>query len=97
MKKTEYITVQQLCASYEIETSFVSTLHEMGLVQLKQLEDTSCIPQEAVHDVERMIRLHRDLRVNPEGIDVIFNLLEKVEMMHEELNNLRNRLKLYEP
>ncbi|MAP56089.1 MAG: MerR family transcriptional regulator [Altibacter sp.] len=96
MKITDYITVTQLCTSHEIDTSFVSSLHDMGLIQLARIEDHQCIHKEAVHEVERMIRLHRDLDVNPEGIDVIFNLLEKVETLHEELNSLRNRLKLYE-
>ncbi len=43
-----------------------------------------------------MIRLHHELNVNIEGIDVVFNLLEKEKELREELIALKNRLKLYE-
>ena len=43
-----------------------------------------------------MIRLHNELNVNIEGIDVVFNLLEKEKELREELNALKNKLKLYE-
>ncbi|MES2629381.1 MAG: chaperone modulator CbpM [Bacteroidota bacterium] len=46
--------------------------------------------------VERMVNLHHELGVNSEGIDVIFNLLDRVERLQDELRTMRNRLGLYE-
>ena len=43
-----------------------------------------------------MIRIHRELNVNIEGIDVVFNLLNKVDVLQSEINAVRNRLRLYE-
>ncbi len=43
-----------------------------------------------------MIRMHHDLEVNPEGIDVVFNLLQKIERLQKDLNTTKNRLRLYE-
>ena len=43
-----------------------------------------------------MIRLYNELNVNIEGLDIIFNLLEKEKRLREELNALKNKLKLYE-
>ncbi len=43
-----------------------------------------------------MIRIHHQLKVNTEGIDVVFNLLQKVDDLRNELNTVRNRLRLYE-
>jgi hypothetical protein len=43
-----------------------------------------------------MIRFNQELNINIEGIDVIFNLLQKMNSLQEELNTTQNRLRLYE-
>jgi hypothetical protein len=43
-----------------------------------------------------MIRMHQELDVNIEGIDVVFNLLQKIDGLQNELTALKNRLRLYE-
>mgnify|MGYP000653790222 FL=1 len=43
-----------------------------------------------------MIRLHHELNLNIEGIDVVFNLLEKERKLREEVAMLKKRLKRYE-
>lgn len=96
MKTQDLISVTRLCSLYEIEVSFVSHLRELGLIQLTSIEESYFVHRDYIEDVERMIRLHRDLEVNPEGIDVIFNLLHKVDCLHNEVNALKNRLRLYE-
>jgi phage terminase small subunit len=96
MKTQDLISVTRLCSLYEIEVSFVSHLRELGLIQLTSIEESYFVHRDYIEDVERMMRLHRDLDVNPEGIDVIFNLLHKVDHLHNEVNELRNRLRLYE-
>ena len=96
MATRELISITRLCSLYEIEVSFISHLKELGLIELITIEEVHFVHQDNIDDVERMIRLHRDLEVNPEGIDVIFNLLHKVDHLHQELNTLKNRLRLYE-
>ena len=48
------------------------------------------------YEIEKMIRMHQELDVNIEGIDVVFNLLQKIDSLQKELANVRNRLRLYE-
>ena len=43
-----------------------------------------------------MIRLQRELDLNLEGIDIVLNLLQKVEALQRQLNAVNNRLRLYE-
>jgi hypothetical protein len=43
-----------------------------------------------------MIRLHHELNVNAEGIDVVLNLLEKEMQLRQEVISLKNKLRLYE-
>jgi hypothetical protein len=96
MATQQLISIKRLCSLYEIEVSFISHLKELGLIEITTVEEVSFVYQDYIEDIERMIRLHRDLEVNPEGIDVIFNLLQKINRLYNETNALKNRLRLYE-
>lgn len=58
-------------------------------------EEKSFIPFSQLLELEKMIRLHYDLDVNVEGIDVIHHLVKKLEDAQNEIGRLKNRLKLY--
>ncbi len=77
MKEQQLISTQTLCSQYNIEISFVDTLNKMGLIQIEIIEQNQYIHQDQISDLEKIIRLHNELNVNLEGIDVVFNLLEK--------------------
>ncbi len=96
MKGQDYILVETICVHYKIEVSFIKELHNIGLIEIEQLEDDEFIHSEKIGDLEKMIRLHHELNVNIEGIDVVFNLLRKEIQLKEELKELRNRLRFYE-
>jgi len=97
MTATKYlIATETLCSQYEIEFSFVDALHQIGLLRVEIIEQHRFIHQDQIADFEKMIRLHHELDVNPEGIDVIFNLLEKERALQSEINSLKNRLRIYE-
>ena len=96
MEEKDFIPVIQLCSHYEVEVSFFNELSEVGLIDITTIEQTSCLHQDKIIDVEKMIRIHNELNVNIEGIDVVFNLLQKVDDLQSELNTVQNRLRLYE-
>ena len=96
MIEKHLIATQVLCSHYDIEISFVDSLYNMGLIQIEMIEQDQFIHQDQISDIEKIIRLHYELNVNLEGIDVVFNLLEKERRLQDELNTLRNRLRIYE-
>lgn len=96
MELKEFIPVVQLCEHYRVEISFFNELHEEGLISITTLEKVSYLHQDKISDVEKMIRIHRELNINTEGIDAVFNLLQKIDSLQDELNKLHNRLRLYE-
>ena len=96
MISKEYISTQTVCFHYDIEFSFVDSLCRMGLIEMHIIEEDRCIHKDQLADLEKMIRLHNDLNVNLEGIDVVFNLLEKEQKLRSELIALQNRLRRYE-
>lgn len=96
MSEQELIPTETLCLHYNIEISFIDELNTMGLIQVEVVEQTQFIHRDQIRDLEKMIRLYNELNVNMEGIDVVLNLLEKEKALREELNSLKNRLRLYE-
>ncbi|MAX69740.1 MAG: MerR family transcriptional regulator [Flavobacteriaceae bacterium] len=96
MKDKNYISLPDLCAHHQIEMSFFNGLNDNGLIEILSVEKTYCIHQDYIADVEKMIRLHRDLNLNFEGIDTVFNLLNKIDQLQSELISTKNRLRRYE-
>ncbi len=60
------------------------------------LEEDEYLQPEQLPAVEKMIRLHYDLKINLEGIDAIANLLNKIEALQQNLTATQNKLRLYE-
>ncbi len=96
MAKKKFIEVKAICSQYEVEYSFVHSLSEIGLIELQIIEEHPYLHQDQVGDLEKMIRLHTELHVNLEGIDVVFNLLKQEQHLRDELIALKNRLRRYE-
>lgn len=96
MIQEHLISTETICTHYSIEISFVDALNKMGLIQIEIIEQKQFIHQDQIGNLEKIIRLHNELNVNLEGIDVVFNLLEKEKELRNELIALKNRLRLYE-
>jgi len=96
MATKNLIQIQTLCSQYNLEFSFFDDLNKIGLIEIQIVEQKKFIHQNQIGNLEKMIRLHNELHVNLEGIDVVFNLLEKERQLHSELNALKNRLRIYE-
>ena len=96
MMKQHLIQTETLCSHYNIEISFLDALNNMGLIRIEIVKQDRFIHHDQLGDLEKIIRLHNELNVNLEGIDVVFNLLKKERELRNELNALKNRLRLYE-
>jgi len=90
------ILIDTLCVQYHVEKSFFNSLNEIGLIEITEKEELFYIHENTIKSVEKMIRLHNELELNLQGIDVVFNLLEKIDQLNEELLSVKNRLGLYE-
>ncbi len=96
MKRENLIPITALCTHYRVEVSFFDNLEEIGLIDLESVEETQYIPSERVGEVEKIIRIQQDLNLSLEAIDVVFNLLDKVNALSSELQITKNRLRIYE-
>ena len=96
MEPEDLTPIQLLCKRYNVPVSFINTLQEFQLIEIIVKKDDFFIHNTQIKAVEKMMRLHYDLDINFEGMDVIFNLLEKVELLNEDIIALHNRLKRFE-
>ncbi|NJY64169.1 MerR family transcriptional regulator [Salinimicrobium sp. CDJ15-81-2] len=91
-----YISIIEFCNCHRVETSFIHSLSEHGLLQTVVIEEDEYVEREQVRDLERMMRLHYDLEINLQGIDAINHLLEKLSSLQNEVRLLENRLRRFE-
>lgn len=96
MNLDNLISINTLCTQYNIEISFFSNLNEFDLIEIITIEQVQYIQVDKINDLEKIIRIHNELGINMEGIDVVFNMLTKIHQLENELNSVKNRLGLYE-
>ncbi|HEY8782968.1 MAG TPA: chaperone modulator CbpM [Mucilaginibacter sp.] len=90
---TDLIAITDICTYHEVEYTFISSLNEAGLVELKVINEAAYIPESDLQRLEKMIRMHRELEINVAGIEAITHLLERLERLQEEIRLLRNRVR----
>ena len=96
MATPRLISADEFCIHHQVEYSFINSLQQFGLIEVKTIEENRFIDSEKLFDLEKFVRLHYDLDINLEGIEAITYLLEKVESLQNEVNLLKNKLRLYE-
>ncbi|MET0759265.1 MAG: chaperone modulator CbpM [Flavobacterium sp.] len=96
MSTENLISLDTLTTHYQVELSFFSNLNEMGLIEIKTVGESHYIHEHYIFEIEKILRIQRDLDINIEGIDAVFNLLQKIDVLQNELIIAKNRLRLYE-
>ena len=96
MQPEDMIVLDEFCTSHQLEISFVRVLEEHGLIEIIIINESLYIPPNELPKLEHIVRLHQELNINPEGIDAVNNLLQRIENMQMEITALRNRLNFYE-
>lgn len=90
------VAIDEFCASHKIEITFISSLHESGLIELTTIRESEFIEVEQLQKLEKFIRLYYELDINLEGIETINYLLQRINSMNDEISHLKNTLRLYE-
>ncbi len=96
MSTHDLIAIQQFCKYYDVPISFIDALHEYDLIELVRQEEITYIHKAHIIGVEKMMRMHFELDINLEGVDVIHNLLKQIEALQHEILRLNNKLKFHE-
>lgn len=96
METQELIIVDVFCQEYQIEINLLNDLESFGLIEIVVQDEVQYLDKNHLFNLEKVIRLHNDLNINKEGIEIILDLLEKENQLISEIKYLKNRLALYE-
>ena len=96
MKKENLIPADEIFIKYEVERQFVSSLSESGVIEIVRVEETEYLHCDHLGEFEKMMRLHKDLDINLEGLEAISHLLRQIKQLQKDNLKLKNRLGLYE-
>jgi len=96
MHTEEMIPVNEFCIHHNIETSFIYSLKESGLIEISTIEEKTFLPVNQLSQLEKLVRLYYEMEINLEGIETISYLLQRMNEMQQQIIQLSNRLSLYE-
>lgn len=96
MEKSTHIYIEEFCTHHNIEISLVHRLVEFEILTLEQKEEKEMISLRELPKLEKMVRLHQELEINPEGLQAIDHLLNQVSNLQKEITMLRRKLTRFE-
>ena len=87
MKK--YITIKELAKFHELDEGYIMEFIHYGIIPVQEKKTILQVHLDDVEELERAIRLNKDLEVNMQGVEIICRLRNR-------LVELQERLLLYE-
>ena len=91
-----YIHIREVCDFHQVEIQTIERLLDVGVVRADYRDDGPYVAEPEINRLETAIRIHRDLHVNPEGIDVILQLRQRMEALQVRMREMEVRLRRYE-
>lgn len=89
MTHTEFFHIDVICTNYRIERAFVNQIYESGLIELQFEQEQPYIHQAQLLRLEKVMNMNEKLDINLPGIEVIMDLLERIEQLEMELAEVR--------
>ena len=92
----DLIAVNEFSVHHNIEISFINLLQQKGLIEISTIESKYFVEKEQLPQLEKFVRFYYDLDINLEGIETITYLLQRIEILQNEIIKLKNRLRFFE-
>ena len=93
----DLILISEFCVYHHIGTDFIYLLEQRGLIKTETVQQTVYVQSEQLPRLEKFVRLHQDLAIHPDDLDVVNDLVERLENLQQQITHLQNRLVFYEP
>jgi hypothetical protein len=78
---SERISREELVKIYNIEITFFDELVDYGLLNIQIENDIQYLMYEDLPDLEKFANWHYDLEINLPGLEVIHNMLKKLDAL----------------
>ena len=95
MPVTKLIALKTFCLQHDIPADFILELHQHEIIQLVVEKRNRFIPIKQLQELERIVRIYRDLQLDINGIQTVLHLVNRLEEKDAEIMSLRNQLSFY--
>lgn len=89
---SERISREELVKIYNIEITFFDELVDSGLLNIQTENEIRYLMYEDLPVFEKFANWHYDLEINLPGLEVIHNMLKKMEHLRRKNRELMNKL-----
>jgi len=89
---SERISREELVKIYNIEITFFNELVDSGLLNIQTENETYYLMYEDLPVFERFTNWHYDLEINLPGLEVIHDMLRKMDELKQRNRELINKL-----
>lgn len=96
MDAQELIIVDVFCKECHVEITLIEELQDFGLIEIIEDNGFKYIHSNHLKQVEKIIKFHTELNINKEGIEVVLNLLDRLNERNQQVKLLRDKLNIYE-
>lgn len=79
------LTIEEFAAQSGVETTVIRQFIEIGLIAPRRERNQDCLTADDMVYAWQLIRLHRDLGINAEGIEVILSMRQQLATLRREL------------
>ena len=83
--QTDLIIINDFCDRCHVDPSFIMELEEDGLIEVRVIDEERYLPTSQLAELERYTHLYYDLSINIAGIDAIHHMLERIELLQQEV------------
>lgn len=97
MHTESLILVNEFCTYHHVGADFVLSLEQRGLIETTTVAQTNYVRPDQLTRLEKFVRLHQELAIHTDDLDIVVNLLDRLTDLQTELTRLQNRLRFYEP
>ncbi len=93
--ENDLIIIREYCEKSHIEPDFLLSLEDGGLIEIQRIDGEQYLLASQLRELEKYCHFYYDLSINIEGIDVIHNLLERIETLQKEVDQLHKHLRSF--
>lgn len=93
MSTVTLIRAATFCSSHQIEDTYIYTLRDHGFIEVVEEDNELFLKSEELPKLEKIVQFNRNLDINLEGVEVVLQLLDRIEGLQRETRVLRNRLR----
>lgn len=91
IEEPESYTLVEISEQLNISQKLLTEMQEYGLFEVVQKQQQELIDQFALRKIEAACRLHHDLGINLPGVVLALELLDKIEMLHQQIAILERK------